>query len=287
MKREEIAALSFDCVLPACIFFNGNLEPNCIKLYAIIRNLTKMHGYCYATNKYLSDLCACDMRSIQRWIGSLEVEGYLEKETLKKGISWQRRLYLSDKFKKFLRKDRNVIQERQKNHGGVTKMSHIKNKEKYMNEEYPPPLVPNDSTDNPSSVSGGDAPPTPEEEEEIFRRLKDRKDKSYLPKIGSETRWLKQALFELRAEESRRMALESSRINERKRFEEYEAERKKVREKHFKEASERFGTLYKGWLVEDGGNGVTFSKDGKTGFVEYGISEEEWRQRIGWKHKNS
>jgi DNA-binding PadR family transcriptional regulator len=125
--------LSFDCVLPSAIFFNEHLEPSCIKFYAIIRNLTKKHGYCYATNQHLESVLSCSTASIKRWLGSLEEQGYLEVETEKNGIHWQRRIYLSDKFKIELRRFKNEPPPAQKCTPPSSKMSPIT--EEYSKKE--------------------------------------------------------------------------------------------------------------------------------------------------------
>lgn len=107
MLTTEHLDLSFDCVLPSAIFFNENLEPNCIKCYAVVRGLTKMKGYCFATNEYLAKILQTDPSSLRRWISSLQKEGFLEIQTTRNGIHWQREIYLSDKFKKCLRRLKN------------------------------------------------------------------------------------------------------------------------------------------------------------------------------------
>ena len=101
-----------------------------------------MHGYCYATNEYLSSLLNCEGRSIQNWLASLKKEGYLEIETEKNGIHWQRRLYLSDKFKKCLRKENPFTPPCSDFHPPMKKDSPIK--EEYSKEEYKKesPIVP-------------------------------------------------------------------------------------------------------------------------------------------------
>jgi hypothetical protein len=101
----ERPEMNFDCVLPSAILFNKKIELKAVKLYAIIRGLTKKHGYCYATNGYLAELMEASERSITSWIIQLKDEKYLEIETQKNGIHWQRRIYLSDKFKECLRKE--------------------------------------------------------------------------------------------------------------------------------------------------------------------------------------
>ena len=105
---HEFSQLSFDTVIPSAILINEKVDMKAVKLYAFIKGLTKAYGYCFATNEYLSNLMKSDVRSIQRWLIMLKKEGYLEIETDRNGIHWQRRLYVSDKFKKNLRKDMDV-----------------------------------------------------------------------------------------------------------------------------------------------------------------------------------
>ena len=109
-------ALSFDTVLPSAIFFNKNIEPNAIKLYACVRNLSEMNGYCYAKNAYLCELLGADERSIRRWISSLVKEGFLDSKQEMYSGRQQRHLYITDRFKKYLREDK-IVRE------GGTKLS--------------------------------------------------------------------------------------------------------------------------------------------------------------------
>ena len=101
----DYQGLSFDTVIPSAILVNENIELSAVKLFAFIKSLTKLHGYCYATNDYLSKLMKSTSRAIQNWLIQLKREGYVEIETEKNGIHWQRRIYISDKFKKSLRRE--------------------------------------------------------------------------------------------------------------------------------------------------------------------------------------
>lgn len=114
MTPEQIAQIGYDCVLPSAIFFNENLCPSCIKLYAMIRNLTKLHGYCFATNEYLADLLEVDERTIKRQLSALKKEKFLEIHTDKSRIHWQRKIYLSDRFKEKFTKGQNCPPPRTK-----------------------------------------------------------------------------------------------------------------------------------------------------------------------------
>lgn len=97
---EKFKDLSHDIVLPAHLLVNSSLEPNAKMLYGLIRNLTKIQGYCYATNKYLAQLMDVSERTIQRWIESLESEKYLEIEFLTTTPKAERRIFISNNYLK-------------------------------------------------------------------------------------------------------------------------------------------------------------------------------------------
>lgn len=106
--------ISFDAVIPSAILFNKNIEPSAIKLYAFVRGLTRAHGYCYATNKYLSECMECDERTVTRLLKSLSDEGFIEIETYKEGLHCQRHIFIGVCLKESLRKDKNVYPPGQK-----------------------------------------------------------------------------------------------------------------------------------------------------------------------------
>lgn len=103
----DLDALSFDAVIPSALLLNENIEPNAIKLYAFVRGLTKAHGYCYATNEYLAACMRCDKSTIQRLLSSLKAEKFIEIQTDKNGIHWQRKIFVGVNFKNCLRSLKN------------------------------------------------------------------------------------------------------------------------------------------------------------------------------------
>lgn len=58
--------------IPAHVRYDNSLTANARLLYAEITSLCNKTGYCWATNEYFADLYEVDVRSIQRWISSLE-----------------------------------------------------------------------------------------------------------------------------------------------------------------------------------------------------------------------
>lgn len=134
--------LSFDAVIPSALLLNENLEPNAIKLYAFVRGLTRAHGYCYATNAYLAECMKCDESTVKRLLLSLKKEGFLEIHTDKQGVHWQRHIFLSDGFKKYLRRLKNELPPAQNQATPSSKMSYNKGYriEDIEKEEPPNPL---------------------------------------------------------------------------------------------------------------------------------------------------
>lgn len=88
MMREEISQISFDCTLPLAIFFNDNLSPNCVKLYAMIKffNSRIVHEYCFASNRDLSNLMGISLRSVKHCLYLLKKEGFILSDVEKDGI---------------------------------------------------------------------------------------------------------------------------------------------------------------------------------------------------------
>lgn len=104
MSKFNPNDFSFEVSIPSVILFNEKIEPACIKLFAIIKGLTKAHGYCYATNEYLSECMDSCETSIKKWLRLLKQEGFIEILSEKRGIHWQRHIYLGVKLNKFLRR---------------------------------------------------------------------------------------------------------------------------------------------------------------------------------------
>lgn len=105
--EPNFSELSFDAVIPSALLINENIEPSAIKLYAFIRGLTRVEGYCYATNSYLAKCIKQDESNVKRLLASLKAEGFIEIHTDKNGIHWQRRIYIGVNFNKSLRRLKN------------------------------------------------------------------------------------------------------------------------------------------------------------------------------------
>lgn len=83
MENEEIRK-SYYAIIPANVRYDKNLTPNAKLLYGEITALCNEKGYCWATNKYFSDLYGVSKVTISIWIKSLSDNGYIECEIVYK-----------------------------------------------------------------------------------------------------------------------------------------------------------------------------------------------------------
>jgi hypothetical protein len=148
-KKEKVMSkfnpndFSFEVSIPSAILFNDKIEPACIKLFAIIKGLTRAHGYCYATNAYLAECMDATERSVQMWLKLLKTEGFIEIHTEKFGINWQRHIYLPNKFKKMFTKGNTVHPPtKYSSPPHEIQFTHISNKEISNKEINTPPPAP-------------------------------------------------------------------------------------------------------------------------------------------------
>jgi len=132
MEVQSQFNLSKDTVVPSALWLDPNIEPAAVKLYAIIRGLSDKYGYCYASNEYLAESINYRPTQLKKFLTDLKKHGYIEVETNRQGVKWDRRVYISDKFNKILR--RSV--ERPCKVGGATYNKKNNKKEEY--KDYVP-----------------------------------------------------------------------------------------------------------------------------------------------------
>jgi len=86
---------SFYSIIPADLRYDSRLKATEKLFFSEISALTNALGYCYAGNKYFSKLYDCDVRTISRWIQSLEKYGYIKVELIRdeKQVIKERRIY--------------------------------------------------------------------------------------------------------------------------------------------------------------------------------------------------
>lgn len=69
---------SYYAIIPADVRYDERLTANAKLLYGEITALCNERGYCWATNRYFSELYGASDRSIRMWISSLAQCGYVE-----------------------------------------------------------------------------------------------------------------------------------------------------------------------------------------------------------------
>lgn len=77
MNDDKTIKKSYWAVTPADVRYNKNLPDGAKLLYGEITALCNERGYCWASNKYFSDLYGNDPRTISRWVSALEKEGHI------------------------------------------------------------------------------------------------------------------------------------------------------------------------------------------------------------------
>jgi len=109
---------NYYAIIPANVRYCKELEPSAKLLYGEITALCTQEGYCWASNKYFSELYEVEARTIRRWIESLTKNGFIRVEMTGESFNTQRKIYLSHVIQNIPTADKNV-------RGGRTKMSSI------------------------------------------------------------------------------------------------------------------------------------------------------------------
>lgn len=91
---------SYYAIIPANVRYDKKIEANAKLLYGEISALSNIQGFCFSGNKYFADLYDVDIRTVKRWISSLEKSGYIKIIHEKKGIRTLRKIYLFEVFQK-------------------------------------------------------------------------------------------------------------------------------------------------------------------------------------------
>jgi hypothetical protein len=85
-KGKDVERPNYYAIITADVRYNENLTANAKLLYAEITALCNMNGKCTASNTYFSNLFSVDNSTIQRWLKSLDENGYIMREVVyKKG----------------------------------------------------------------------------------------------------------------------------------------------------------------------------------------------------------
>lgn len=95
VKIEKIKK-SYYAILPAAVRHDSELCANAKLIYAEISALCNKLGYCYASNRYFSELFEVSISSVSRWIQMLQQKEYIQLEYQKNGIHYNaRKIYLN------------------------------------------------------------------------------------------------------------------------------------------------------------------------------------------------
>ena len=98
MESEE--KISYYAIIPAPVRYDSELTANAKLMYGEITALCNKNGYCWASNKYFSQLYKCTPQAISKWIKQLEEKKYITMKYTYKGDSKeieQRIICLTDK----------------------------------------------------------------------------------------------------------------------------------------------------------------------------------------------
>ncbi len=74
-------------VIPAKVRYSNNLIPSSKLLYGEITALCNEKGFCWASDSYFQKLYGVSRSTIQRWLESLEKEGFITREVIYKSGS--------------------------------------------------------------------------------------------------------------------------------------------------------------------------------------------------------
>lgn len=98
IRSDKERTPSFYAIIPADVRYCKDLEPAAKLLYGEITALTQREGYCWASNKYFADLYDVCERTVTNWLISLQTCGFIDIETEKDGLKWDRKIWISQKM---------------------------------------------------------------------------------------------------------------------------------------------------------------------------------------------
>lgn len=82
---------SYYAIIPANVRYDKRLKANEKLMYGEIVCLSNKNGYCYASNKYFSELYEVTAQAISGWVKNLEKCGYITCEYLYNGTEIKQR----------------------------------------------------------------------------------------------------------------------------------------------------------------------------------------------------
>ena len=86
---------NFYSILPAVVRYDNDLKPNEKLLYSEITALMDKNGFCWASNKYFSDLYKVEKETVSRWINNLKNKKYISVFVIRdeNNVIVQRKIY--------------------------------------------------------------------------------------------------------------------------------------------------------------------------------------------------
>lgn len=87
-------------IIPAYIRYDNEINDSEKIMYAEITALSRLYGYCFATNKHFSRLYNCHVNTISRRIKALEKHGYIKVKIGRddKTKRYTRKIYVTDDY---------------------------------------------------------------------------------------------------------------------------------------------------------------------------------------------
>ena len=79
MEKLEPA---YYAIIPADVRYDSRLAPNAKLLYGEITSLCNSKGFCWANNRYFSELYKVRIETVSIWINSLIKYGYIESKII-------------------------------------------------------------------------------------------------------------------------------------------------------------------------------------------------------------
>lgn len=104
---EAILDLPFYAIIPYAVQIDKNLSSSEKLFFGQISGLARKHGYMWATNEQFSEMIQVPLKTVERWLQNLEVNGHIKRLThneLIKGLNGQkshfikkRKIFIIDK----------------------------------------------------------------------------------------------------------------------------------------------------------------------------------------------
>jgi len=107
-QEQNIPSQNFFLIIPAHIANDFDIDDSTKLLYGRIVSLSNKEGYCWASDKYIADMCGVKDRVISDRLKALEDKGYIHRETTKIGMYWDRKIYPIFENKKMFTKSTTV-----------------------------------------------------------------------------------------------------------------------------------------------------------------------------------